>query len=78
MRNNPFRALNENFNKAAQPLNTSTALGTIQGRSGKGTSMVEGPVVYFLQQILIESPELEKEIARLHQTMMKDNEMLEE
>lgn len=52
VRNQSFRALNEDFNEAAQPTNTSTALRAVQGTPGEGTSAVEGPVLHFLNRIL--------------------------
>lgn len=77
MRNNPFRALNNDFNEAIQPHNSSTALKVLHGMPGEGTSMVEGPALHFLHRLLRKSPELEKEMDRLHPTMMKEQEMLD-
>lgn len=77
-RNNPFRALNEDFNKSIHPSSTNTPLGAMHGTPSEGTSTVKGPALHFLHWQLRESPELEMEIARLHQTMMKEHEMLEE
>lgn len=39
---------------------------------------MEGPALHFLQRLFTESPELGKEITRLHQNMLKEPEMLEE
>lgn len=61
-----------------QPPDTNTVLGAMQGSPGEGTSIIEGPTIHFLHWLLSESPKLEKEMARLHQTMMKEQGILEE
>lgn len=77
-RNNPPRAWNKDFDEAIQPPNTNTTLGAMHGTPGEGTSTVEGPTLHFLHRLVRESLELEMEMARLHHTMMKEQEMLEE
>lgn len=68
-----FRSLAEDFTKVIQPSDTNTALGAIQGTPREGT-----PALHFLHMLLKESPELEREMARLCQALVREQEILEE